>query len=396
MTTKTSRKLRMGMVGGGPGSFIGDVHVKAAQFDGGVEMVAGAFSSTRAKSEERGRQLYLDPGRVYGSHEEMIERERRLPDGERIDFVSIVTPNHLHYPAARDFLNAGFHVVCDKPMTFTLQEARALRTLVRRKSKLVFALTHNYTGYPMVKLARDLVGRKRLGRVLKVVVQYPQGWLIERIEKAGSKQAEWRTDPRRAGKAGAMGDIGTHAANLVEYITGLGITELCADLASVIPGRNLDDDGNCLLRFNSGARGVLIASQVSAGELNGLRIRVYGEKGQLHWRQETPETLDFATCDGCVTTYRRGTAAIAPLSPAAAAATRIPFGHPEGFYEAFATIYKNAVDTIRAKREGLKPSAINLDFPNVDDGVRGMEFIETVVRSGKLRRWVKWFEGGQP
>ncbi|MDI6774607.1 MAG: Gfo/Idh/MocA family oxidoreductase [Verrucomicrobiota bacterium] len=383
-------KLKMGMVGGGPGSFIGDAHVKAAQFDGGVELVAGAFSSTRAKSEERGRRLYLHPDRVYGSHEEMIEKELRLPAGERIDFVAIVTPNHLHYRAARDFLNAGFHVVCDKPMTLTLVEALALRNLARRKPKQVFALTHNYTGYPMVKLARDMARQERLGRILKVVVQYPQGWLVERIEKTGSKQAEWRTDPKRAGKAGAMGDIGTHAANLAEYVTGLRITELCADLASVVSGRKLDDDGNCLLRFDSGARGVLIASQVCAGELNGLRIRIYGQKGHLYWRQETPETLDFCACDGCVTAYRRGTAAISALSQAAAAATRIPFGHPEGFYEAFATIYKNATDTMRARLEGRKPSAINLDFPGVDDGVRGLEFIETVIKSSKSKKWVKW------
>jgi predicted dehydrogenase len=320
----------------------------------------------------------------------MIARELRLPEGERIDFVAIVTPNHLHYPAARDFLNAGFHVVCDKPMTFTLAEARALQALVRRKPGLVFALTHNYTGYPMVKLARHLVGRKQLGRVLKVVVQYPQGWLIECIEKAGSKQAEWRTDPRRAGLAGTMGDIGTHAANLAEYITGLRITELCADLAATLPGRKLDDDGSCLLRFSGGARGVLIASQVSAGELNALRIRVYGEKGHLHWRQETPEALEFAASDGCITTYRRGTAAIARLCPAAAAATRLPFGHPEGFYEAFATVYRNAIDTIRARMEGRRPSADNLDFPTVTDGVRGLEFIATVVKSSRLRRWIKW------
>lgn len=390
MKARLDRKLRMGMVGGGPGSFIGDVHVKAAQFDGGVELVAGAFSSTRAKSEERGRQLFLDPARVYGSHGEMIERERQLPDGERIDFVTICTPNHLHYAAARDFLNAGFHVVCDKPMTFTLAEARELQKLVRRKPRQVFALTHNYPGYPMVKLARDLVRRNRLGRVLKVVVQYPQGWMIEPVERQGSKQAEWRTDPKRSGKAGTMADIGTHAGNLAEYITGLRITELCADLVFTIPGRTLDDDGNCLLRFDNGARGVLIASQVAAGELNGLRIRVYGEKGHLYWRQETPETLEFATPDGRATLYRRGTAAIAPLSPAAAAATRIPFGHPEGFYEAFATVYKNATDTMRAKREGQKPSPINLDFPTVDDGVRGMEFIETVVKSSRLGQWVRW------
>ncbi|MDD2706426.1 MAG: Gfo/Idh/MocA family oxidoreductase [Verrucomicrobiae bacterium] len=390
MSTTTPQKLRMGMIGGGPGSFIGDIHAKAAQLDGGVSLVAGAFSSSREKSMERGRQLCLNPNRVYGSLEEMIERELRLPIDERIDFATIATPNHLHYPAARALLNAGFHVVCDKPMTLNLAEARSLQRLVRSKPKLVFALTHNYTGYPMVKLARDLARQKHLGKILKVVVQYPQGWLIEPIEKKGSKQAQWRTDPKRAGKAGSMGDIGTHAANLVEYITCLRITELCADLGAVIPGRKLDDDGNCLLRFNNGARGVLIASQIAAGELNGLRIRIYGEKGHFYWRQETPETLDFCACDGCITTYRRGTDAIPRLSAAAAAATRLPFGHPEGFYEAFATLYRNVAETIRARKAGKEPSPIHLDFPTVDDGMRGMEFIETVVESNRRQRWIAW------
>jgi len=390
MAKVINRKLRMGMVGGGPGSFIGDTHVKAAQFDGGVELVAGAFASTREKSEERGRQLFLNPQRVYGSHTEMIERELALPEEERIDFVSIVTPNHLHCSQSRDFIKAGFNVVCDKPMTSSLQDARALRTLVGKNPQVIFALTHNYTGYPMVKLARELVKKGQLGKILKVVVNYPQSWMIEPIERQGSKQALWRTDPRYAGKAGTMGDIGTHALNLAEYITKLQVTELCADIAAIIPGRVLDDDGNCLLRFNNGAKGVLLASQVAAGELNGLRIRVYGEKGHFYWRQETPESLEFAACDGCVTIYRKGTSAIPGLSAATAAASRIPFGHPEGFYGAFATVYKNITDTIRARLEGRKPSAINLDFPGVEDGVRGMEFIETVVKSSRLRKWTHW------
>jgi predicted dehydrogenase len=286
---------------------------------------------------------------------------------------------------------AGFHVVCDKPMTLTLKEAKDLARMVKRRRKQVFALTHNYTGYPMVKLARDLVqAKKRCGKILKVVVQYPQGWLIDRLEKQGAKQAEWRTDPKRSGKAGCMGDIGTHAENLAEYITGLKITELCADLGTIVKGRPLDDDGNVLLHFNNGARGLLFASQISVGELNGLRINVYGEQGGLYWRQEDPNDLQFFERDGTVVTYRRGTDAVGKVSKAAEAASRIPFGHPEAFFEAFANVYKNATDTMRAVMEGRKPTAINLDFPTVDDGVRGMQFIESVVKSSKSRKWIKW------
>ncbi|MBI3986360.1 MAG: Gfo/Idh/MocA family oxidoreductase [Lentisphaerae bacterium] len=378
------------MVGGGPGAFIGDVHVKAAQFDGGVDLVAGCFSQDPGKSKQRGKELFLRPSRVYASPLEMIRGERALPEGERIDFAAIVTPNNSHYAISRDFLNAGFHVVCDKPMTLTLDEARKLQALVKSRPRQVFALTHNYTGYPMVKLARDLVRAGRIGRLLKVVVQYPQGWLIDRIEKQGAKQAVWRTDPKQSGKAGCMGDIGTHAANLAEYITGLKIVEVMADLGIVRAGRRLDDDGNCLIHFNNGVRGLLFASQVCVGELNGLRINIYGEDGSLFWRQEDPNDLPVYNRDGTVTTYRRGTGAIPPLSPAAAAASRLPFGHPEAFYEAFANIYRNACATMRARIEGRKPSAIELDFPNVDDGLRGMQFIETVVQGSRLKRWLRW------
>ena len=384
-----SRKLRMGMVGGGPGAFIGEVHRKAARMDGGIELVAGAFSSSARKSKQTGREQYISAQRAYGSYEQMIAGELDLPAGERIDFVSIVTPNHLHFPVARDFLQAGFHLVCDKPMTLNVREAKALRKIVG-KSRRVFALTHNYTGYPMVKLARDMVRQGDLGKVLKVVVQYPQGWLIHPIERQGAKQAVWRTDPRRSGAAGCMGDIGTHAENLVEYITGLRISEICAELTRFVKGRRLDDDGNCLVRFSNGAKGLLFASQISAGEENDFTINVYGEKKSLRWRQEDPNDLFVRNLNGPVEVWRRGNDYVGAKSAAAARATRIPFGHPEGFIEAFANIYANAAETIRAREARVRPGPLALDFPTVDDGVRGMQFIEAVVKSAAMgARWVK-------
>jgi len=390
MAEEIGGKLRMGMVGGGPGSFIGDVHAKAAQFDAQARLIAGAFSRDAKKSRARGRELGLERDRVYGSWEQMLDREAALPEDKRIDFVSVVTPNHLHYEVARAFWKAGFHVVCDKPMTYNLLQAKDLRKLVKARRRQIFALTHNYTGYPMVKLARDLVRARKLGKIVKVVVEYPQGWLIQRVEKQGVKQAVWRTDPARAGKSGCMGDIGTHAANLAEYVTGLRITELCADLTTLRKGRPLDDDGNCLLRFQNGARGILYASQISIGELNGLRLRAYGEEGSLSWCQEEPNGLEMRAADGAVTTYRRGTDAVAELSPAAAAAARIPPGHPEGFYEAFANVYRGALAAMRARKAGRAVPKDALDFPGVDDGVRGMQLIETLLKSSRSRRWVKW------
>ncbi len=375
-----NRKLNMGMVGGGPGAFIGDVHRKAACFDGGVELVAGCFSRSADKSKAMAEELYIDPSRGYGDYKEMIESEKEKPEGERLDFVSVVTTNDFHYEVAKAFLEAGFNVVCDKPMTYNLDQALDLRKAVRNGSS-VFALTHNYTGYPMVKLARDIIRKGRLGRLLKVIVQYPQSWLAKRIETEGSKQAEWRTDPKRSGAAGCMGDIGTHAENLAEYITGLRIEELCADLSTLIPGRELDDDGNCLIHYEKGVRGLLFASQISVGELNGLRINVHGEEGGIYWQQEYPNDLHVYDPDGTDHIYRRGTDAVAELSEAAARATRLPFGHPEAFFEAFANIYRNATDTIRAKIEGRKPTGLELDIPDVDDGVRGMQFIDSVVKS---------------
>ena len=377
------------MAGGGPGAFIGDVHRRAALLDGGVELVAGAFSSDGRRSREKGRELLLDPARVYGSLDEMIERERRLPAGERVDFVSVVTPNHLHFPMAAALLEAGVHVVCDKPMTFDAAEARRLKGVVER-SGLVFAVTHNYTGYPMVKLARDLARGGELGRLRKVVVEYPQGWLATPLERTGVKQAVWRTDPARSGAAGCVGDLGTHAENLAEYVTGRRITELAADLTTFVDGRRLDDDGAVLVRFEGGARGVLSASQVSVGEENGLALRVYGARRGLRWRQEAPNTLQVTALDRPEETWSRGHAHVAETSPAAARATRLPAGHPEGFCEAFANVYANVCDTIRARIRGVDPDPLALDFPTVDDGLRGMLFLEAVVASAASgEKWTR-------
>ena len=381
--------LRMGMVGGGPGAFIGDVHRRAACLDGDVELVAGAFSASPSKSRRKGRELGLSRARTYDSYLDMVERERALPEDQRIDFVSVVTPNHLHCPVATAFLEAGFHVVCDKPMTLDVPEARRLKQVVTR-SRRVFALTHNYTGYPMVKLARDLVRQGDLGRLRKVVVQYPQGWLSTRLEQAGLKQAEWRTDPTRSGAAGCIGDIGTHAENLAEYITGLQIVELCADLTTFVRGRRLDDDGTVLLRLQRGVRGVLLASQIAVGEENGLAIRVYGEEKGLEWHQEHPNTLTLRSQDGPLEVWSRGHGYVEARSPAAARATRLPAGHPEAFLEAFANVYRNAADTIRARRARTRPDPLARDFPTVDDGLRGMVFIETVVKSARsMQKWLK-------
>jgi predicted dehydrogenase len=381
------RTLKMAMVGGGPDAFIGEVHRKAARMDGGIEIVAGVFSRTRRKSEATGRSLLLDPARVYGSDEELAEKERQLPEGKRADFVSVVTPNNSHFPIARTLLEAGFHVMCEKPMTCTLAEARELQKLVRSSGK-VFGLMHNYTGYPMVKLAREMVRRGDLGEIRKIVIQYPQGWLATPAERKGSVQAAWRTDPSRSGAAGALGDIGTHGENLSEYITGLKITHVCADITTFVKGRRLDDDADCLLRFENGAKGILHVSQIAIGEENNLAIWVYGSKRGLEWHQERPNELRVYGLDGPVQTYRRGNPYVAKMSPAAARATRLPFGHPEGFIEAFANVYCNFADTIRASLARRKPEALALDFPDVDDGLRGMLFIDTVLASARSSE--KW------
>jgi predicted dehydrogenase len=378
------RKLRYGMVGGGQHAFIGAVHRMAANLDGQIELVAGAFSSDAKNSQTTGGQLFLNPARVYPSYEEMAAREAALPADERIDFVAIVTPNFLHAPVATAFLKAGFHVVCDKPMTLTLKEARALRETVRQSGK-VFALTHNYTGYPMVKEARELVRGGKLGKILKVVAEYPQGWLLDKIEAAGQKQAAWRSDPKKAGASCCLGDIGTHAENLGRYITGLEIDSLCADFTTFIPGRKLEDNANLLLRYKGGAKGVLHCSQISCGEENNLNIRVYGTKGSLAWRQEHPNELKFIPKNEPAKILRRGNNY---AGDAAKKFTRLPAGHPEAFIEAFANLYLEAVAAIRA---GIAGKRGTFDFPTVDDGVTGMAFIETAVKSAKSKaKWTKF------
>jgi len=373
-----TQKIKMGMVGGGRDAFIGAVHRMAARLDGRIELVAGAFSSDPAKSRASGEDLGLDPSRVYPDFETMAAAESKLPAEERIDFVSIVTPNFVHFPPAKTFLEAGFHVVCDKPMTFDLAEAKALRDLVKSTGK-VFALTHNYTGYPMVKEARELVRNGDLGKILKVVAEYPQGWLIQPIDAEGQKQAAWRTDPSRTGASSCIGDIGTHAENLGRYITGLEIDELCADFTTFVPGRRLEDDGNLLIRYEGGARGVLYASQVSVGEENSLVIRVYGSKASLEWHQEHPNELTVKYPDAPRRIYRRGNGYVSDI---AKRFTRIPAGHPEAFIEAFANIYLEAARAISAVKEG-KSIPPDVDYPTVEDGVLGMAFIATAVASAK-------------
>jgi predicted dehydrogenase len=383
-----SRKIRYGMVGGGRGAFIGAVHRIAANMDGQIELVCGAFSSDPERSKVSGADLFLPPGRCYGSYGEMIKSEAKLPEGERMDFVSIVTPNHMHFPPAKMALEHRFHVLSDKPATFNLAEAKALGALVK-KTGLVYGLTHNYTGYPLVKQARQMIAEGQLGKIRKVVVEYPQGWLATRLEESGQKQASWRTDPKKSGAAGSIGDIGTHAENLAEYVTGLQISELAADISTFVKGRKLDDDGNVLLRFKGGAKGILHCSQISVGEENNLNIRLYGEKGGLEWHQKEPNSMLVKWLDQPMQVYRT---ANGYLSPIALAAGRTPPAHPEGYLEAFANIYRNFANTLRARLEGKKllKGDFALDFPTIHDGIRGMAFIEAVVASSKKNAaWTK-------
>ncbi|HEY1021837.1 MAG TPA: Gfo/Idh/MocA family oxidoreductase [Flavisolibacter sp.] len=378
------RKLRMGMIGGGPGAFIGAVHRTAATMDGLIELVCGAFSSSPEKSKSMATELALPEERVYGTWEEMIEKEKGLPADQRMEIVSIVTPNHVHFAPAKAAMEAGFDVVMDKPMTFDLAEAKELQTVVEASGRL-FCLTHTYTGYPLVKEAREQVRSGRIGKVRKIFVTYPQGWLSHFKEATGDKQAAWRTDPARSGAAGAMGDIGTHAFNLTEYVTGLQVTALCAQLNIVVEGRQLDDDGAVLLQYNNGATGVLMASQIMAGEENNLTIKVYGENGGLMWRHADPNSLDLRLLDQPYQTLRAGNDY---LSAAARHNTRTPWGHPEGFFEAFANHYRNFALCVTARNEGNEPKREWTDFPGIEDGVRGMAFIENVLRSGQSEQ--KW------
>ncbi|SHF48266.1 Predicted dehydrogenase [Fodinibius roseus] len=373
------RKIRYGMVGGGPGAFIGEVHRMAAALDGKMKLVAGAFSSKPEKSRKMGKKLHLKKNRVYDSYEVMAEKEASLPADERIDAVSITTPNHMHYPVAKAFIEAGIHVICDKPMTNTIEEAEELCRLVD-KHNVVFALTHNYTGYPMVKEAKKMVADGKLGTLRKVVVEYPQGWLSD----TGDDEI-WRLDPEKAGISSAVGDIGTHAENLVAYITGLHLKELYADIHSFGEGRELEDDASMLVHYEDGLRGILYVSQISVGDENDLNIRLYGDKAALEWYQEDPNYLHVKYPDGPEEIYKRGNPY---LSKAAEAGNRIPPGHPEGFIEAFANIYSNVADVIGARLGGREPEALSLDFPTVQDGARGVHFIHKAIESGKNRSWV--------
>lgn len=381
-----NRKLRMGMIGGGKDAFIGAVHRIAANIDGQIEFCCGALSADPEIARESGRILFLPENRIYTTYQELFEKESKLPETERIDFVTIVTPNFAHFEPAMMALDHGFNVVVEKPMTLSLEEAILLRDKVA-STGLTLCLTHTYSGYPMVKQARQMVKEGSIGAIRKVMVEYPQGWLSTLTEREGNAGAAWRTDPKKSGKSGCMGDIGTHAAQLAEYISGLKITRLCADLNIVVPGRGLDDDGNVLLKFDNGANGVLIASQIAAGEENALKIKVYGEKGGLEWHQMEPNTLILKWLDQPAQVYRAGQPY---LSDVAKHNTRVPGGHPEGYLEAFANIYRNFAATLAAKLKGEQPNAFQLDFPNAEDGVRGMAFIENVVASGQSDQ--KWHE----
>ena len=356
------------MIGGGPGAFIGAIHRKAAMLDNEIELVCGAFSSDPEKSIQTGRELQLDRERVYGSYKEMIRRESELPAQQRMDLVSIVTPNHLHFAPASMALENGFHVILDKPMTFDLGQAKELKEIAARSGKL-FCLTHTYTGYPMIKEARQQVLKGALGEIRKIFVEYPQGWLSSMVENTENKQASWRTDPAQSGIAGAIGDIGTHAFNLAEYVSGQQVIQICADINIIVNGRKLDDDGAVLMKFNKGASGVLVATQVATGEENNLRIRIYGEKGGLEWSHTDANSLIFRWADRPAETWRAGAAY---LSPQSLHNCRTPAGHPEGYIEAFANHYRNFALHIKALMGGYEVQPEWLDYPGIEEGLRGM------------------------
>ena len=375
-TGERTPKIRLGMVGGGAGAFIGAVHRMAARIDDHFDLVAGALSSTAEKSLASGRELGLDPSRCYGSFEEMAAKEAARPDG--IEAVSIVTPNHVHYPAAKAFLERGIHVICDKPLTSSLEDAKKLKA-VADKAKALFVLTHNYTGYPMVRQAREMVAGGQLGQIRVVQVEYAQDWLTEAVEQTGAKQAVWRTDPKQSGVGGATGDIGTHAFNLASFVTGLTLDSLAADLDSFVEGRRVDDNGHVLLRFAGGAKGMLWCSQVAPGNENALKLRVYGTKGGLEWEQENPNYLWFTPFGEPKRLVTRNGAG---AGQAAARVSRIPGGHPEGYLEAFATIYTEAAAAINAAKSGA-PLDPAVTYPTIDDGVKGVAFVEACVASSK-------------
>jgi predicted dehydrogenase len=383
------RKLRMGMIGGGKDAFIGAVHRIALNMDGLVELVCGALSINPDIAVDSGKSLFLDENRIYLNYEEMIRKESEMPADKRIDFVTIVTPNFAHFAPAMMALDHGFNVVIEKPMTFTLEEAKQLQQKVQ-ETGLQLCLTHTYSGYPMVKQARQMIRDGALGKIRKVYVEYAQGWLSKLSEREGNAQAAWRTDPKKSGKAGCMGDIGTHAAHLAEYVSGAKISKLCADLNIVVEGRGLDDDGGVLLKFDNGASGVLVATQVAAGEENALRLRIYGEKGGIEWAQQEPNTLLVKWLDAPTQVLRAGAGYTNHLSSFATQNCRTPGGHPEGYLEAFGNIYRNFALSLLAKQEGKEPSKENADYPRVEEGVRMMAFIDNVVASSQSDK--KWYD----
>ncbi len=382
------RKIRVGMIGGGTGAFIGAIHRIALSMDGHYELVAGVFSADESKSKETGKQLFLDPQRIYASYQTMLEEEAALPATVRIDVVVIVTPNHLHFDPAFQALSKGFHVILEKPITFSLAEAKLLHKKKIETGKQLL-LCHTYTGYPMIKQAKQLVSEGLIGTIRKIYVEYPQGWLSTFLESSKHKQADWRTDPTKSGLAGAMGDIGTHAFNLAEYITGLQVVRLCAAVNTVVEGRKLDDDGAALLTFNNGASGVLVATQVAAGAENNISIRVYGEKGGISWCQENNNSLVIQWPDRPAETWRAGSSY---LGSYAAHNTRTPAGHPEGYLEAFANLYRNFALCLRATHNGETPKQEWLDYPSTLEGIRGMAFIESVIQSSKHQQWIDFVQ----
>lgn len=384
-----NRKLRMGMVGGGKDAFIGAIHRIAANMDGLIELSCGALSINPEIAVDSARSLFLPEDRTYLTYDEMIKKESALPADKKMDFLTIVTPNFAHFAPAMMALDNGFHVVIEKPITFTLDEAKQLKKKVD-ETGLLLCLTHTYSGYPLVKQARHMAQTGVLGKIRKVWVEYPQGWLSKLSEREGNAQAAWRTDPKKSGKSGCMGDIGTHAAHLAEYITGARITHLCADLNILVEGRALDDDGNVLLKFDNGAAGVLMASQVAAGEENALKIRIYGEKGGLEWAQHEPNTLLVKWLDQPAQILRAGANYTDRLSTFATQNCRTPGGHPEGYLEAFGNIYRNFALTLSARIDGKEPTKENFDFPKVEEGIRGMAFIDNVVASSQSDK--KWTE----
>jgi predicted dehydrogenase len=380
------RKLRMAMIGGGKDAFIGAVHRLAMNMDGLVELVAGTLSVNPEVAIDSGKSLFLEESRIYTDYKVMLQKEAAMPADKRIDFVSIVTPNFVHFDPAMMALDKGFNVVIEKPITFTLEQAKQIKEKLTTTG-LTLLLCHTYTGYPMVKQARQLLKAGTLGTIRKVYVEYPQGWLSTLLESTGQAQASWRTDPKKSGKAGCMGDIGTHAFNMAEYVTGLQVTQICANLNIAVQGRLLDDDGAAFLKFNNGATGVLMATQIAAGEENNVKIRVYGEKGGLEWKQEDANTLLVKWLDKPAEIYRTGGGYNTSF---AVHNTRIPAGHPEGYLEAFANLYRNFALTLSAKIGGEKPKEEWLDFPGVEEGIRGMAFVENVVASSQSEE--KWME----